>query len=155
LANPEVTPYNNVESKREQVETMFDNIAPYYDLMNRVLSLGIDKTWRSKAIKLLQDLESPKILDVATGTCDVAIEMAKNLSNPSIIGLDISAKMLKVGQKKIDKSGLGDIISLTQGESENLYKAAISILGPRMARYQYGLGRAKRPIPIQTKHSPR
>jgi demethylmenaquinone methyltransferase/2-methoxy-6-polyprenyl-1,4-benzoquinol methylase len=120
LANPEVTPYNNVESKREQVETMFDNIAPYYDLMNRVLSLGIDKTWRSKAIKLLQDLESPKILDVATGTCDVAIEMAKNLSNPSIIGLDISAKMLKVGQKKIDKSGLGDIISLTQGESENL-----------------------------------
>ncbi len=99
---------------------MFDNIAPYYDLMNRVLSLGIDKTWRTKAIKLLQDLDSPKILDVATGTCDVALEMAKKLNNPNIIGLDISAKMLEVGQKKIDKAGFRDIISLTQGESENL-----------------------------------
>jgi len=120
LANPDVTPYNDVESKREQVETMFDNIAPYYDLLNRVLSLGIDKRWRTKAIKLLQDLKSPKILDVATGTCDVALEMAKKLNEPNIIGLDISAKMLEVGQKKIDKAGLADIISLTQGESENL-----------------------------------
>lgn len=120
MANPDVTPYNDVESKREQVETMFDNIAPYYDLLNRVLSLGIDKRWRTKAIKLLQDLKSPKILDVATGTCDVALEMAKKLNEPNIIGLDISAKMLEVGQKKIDKAGLADIISLTQGESENL-----------------------------------
>ena len=120
MANPEVTPYNDVESKREQVETMFDNIAPYYDLLNKVLSLGIDKRWRTKSISLLQDIDSPKILDVATGTCDVALEMAKKLNKPTIIGLDISAKMLEVGQKKINKAGFSDIISLTQGESENL-----------------------------------
>jgi len=120
LTKQEVTPYNDVDSKREQVESMFDNIAPYYDLLNRVLSLGIDKRWRTKAISRLKDLESPKILDVATGTCDVALEMAKKLNKPNIIGLDISANMLEVGQKKIDKAGFSDIISLTQGESENL-----------------------------------
>ncbi len=120
LADQKVTPYNDIDTKREQVENMFDNIAPYYDLLNRVLSLGIDKRWRSQAISLLNDLESPKILDVATGTCDVALEMAKKLNAPSIVGLDISAKMLEVGQKKIDKAGYGQIISLQQGESENL-----------------------------------
>ena len=115
-----VTPYNDVDTKRAQVENMFDNIAPYYDLLNRVLSLGIDKRWRTKAISHLQNLESPRILDVATGTCDVSLEMAKKLNSPTIVGLDISAKMLEVGQKKIDKAGLQDIISLKQGESENL-----------------------------------
>lgn len=120
LPDQKVTPYNNVDTKRHQVENMFDNIAPYYDLLNKVLSLGIDKRWRSKAISLLSDLQSPHILDVATGTCDVAIEMAKNLNSPSIIGLDISANMLEVGQKKIDKAGLADVIELKQGESENL-----------------------------------
>jgi len=120
LAEQKVTPYNDVDTKREQVENMFDNIAPYYDLLNRVLSLGIDKRWRTKAIKLLKDIPSPKILDVATGTCDVALEMAKKLNNPTIVGLDISAKMLEVGQKKINKAGFDQVISLEQGESENL-----------------------------------
>lgn len=115
-----VTPYSDVNSKKEQVTTMFDKIAPYYDFLNRFLSLGIDTIWRKNAINLLKK-ESPKsILDIATGTADLAIESAKRLHPDRIIGLDISQEMLNVGEIKIKKKNLNKIISLEQGDSENL-----------------------------------
>ena len=80
---------------------MFNNIAPKYDLLNRVLSLGIDKIWRRKAIRILSTYNPTRILDVATGTADVAIATARQLKPDSIVGVDISSQMLEVGKVKI------------------------------------------------------
>ncbi|MEL6925444.1 MAG: bifunctional demethylmenaquinone methyltransferase/2-methoxy-6-polyprenyl-1,4-benzoquinol methylase UbiE [Bacteroidota bacterium] len=100
---------------------MFDNIAPYYDFLNHFLSLGIDKIWRKKAISILQE-DAPKyILDVATGTADVALETVKRVPEvDKIIGIDISNEMLEVGRQKIKKRQLTETIELQQGDSENL-----------------------------------
>ena len=118
---PQVTPYSDKEtSKKNQVTVMFDRIAPYYDNLNRVLSLGIDILWRKKAINILKETKPETILDIATGTADLAIEAAHMLSAIKIIGLDISANMLKIGDKKIAKKNLQDIITLELGDSENL-----------------------------------
>ncbi|MES2837219.1 MAG: bifunctional demethylmenaquinone methyltransferase/2-methoxy-6-polyprenyl-1,4-benzoquinol methylase UbiE [Bacteroidota bacterium] len=114
-----VTPYKNDKSKREQVETMFDNIAPKYDFLNRVLSLGIDIIWRKKAIKKLK-ADSPKlILDIATGTGDFALE-ALSLNPDKIIGVDISEGMLEMGRKKMAAKNLSHKIELVKGDSEKL-----------------------------------
>lgn len=115
-----VKPYEAEGSKKQQVSTMFDRIAPYYDFLNRLLSLGIDTIWRKKAINLLKADHPQKILDVATGTADVAIEAAKRLSPEQIVGVDISVEMLEVGRKKIARKGLQEIITLKEGDSENL-----------------------------------
>ena len=116
-----VTPYQTVsEAKKEQVERMFDKIAPKYDLLNRVLSLGIDQTWRRKALGYLMPDQPRHLLDVATGTADVAIMAAKILQPTRIIGIDIANHMLDFGRKKIQKEGLEGIISLETGDSENL-----------------------------------
>ena len=120
MKKSEVTPYNDVQSKRKQVESMFDNIAPYYDFLNRFLSLGIDKKWRTKAISLIDRDSSHNILDVATGTGDIAIEIGKTFEHAKVTGVDISANMLEVGKKKIKKSSLGDRIHLELGDSQNL-----------------------------------
>ena len=115
-----VKPYEVEGSKKKQVSTMFDNIAPYYDLLNKVLSLGIDKVWRRKAIRLLKE-DNPKIiLDVATGTADLALEIAKTLQPEKIVGVDISTEMLAIGRQKIDKKSLSQLITLEEGDSENL-----------------------------------
>ena len=106
--------------KKEQVSKMFDSIAPYYDFLNRFLSLGIDTIWRKQMIDRLKPSDPKRILDVATGTADVAIEMTKQLKADKITGLDISAEMLEVGKKKINKKELTHIIDLQQGDSENL-----------------------------------
>ncbi|MBL7805154.1 MAG: bifunctional demethylmenaquinone methyltransferase/2-methoxy-6-polyprenyl-1,4-benzoquinol methylase UbiE [Saprospiraceae bacterium] len=116
----EVTPYNDAEAKKAQVERMFDNIAPKYDLLNRVLSLGIDVQWRKKALNYLRDLAPQTLLDVATGTADVAIMAARRLAPKQIIGIDIANQMLDFGREKIVKAGLQDTISLETGDSENL-----------------------------------
>jgi demethylmenaquinone methyltransferase/2-methoxy-6-polyprenyl-1,4-benzoquinol methylase len=117
----DITPYNkDTESKKQQVTGMFDKIAPYYDFLNRFLSLGIDVIWRRKAIKKLKGLKADQILDIATGTADLAIEAAETLKPKSIIGMDISAEMLKIGDGKILKKGLDKIITLETGDSENL-----------------------------------
>lgn len=116
----EVKPYQQQGSKKKQVEDMFDNIASKYDFLNHFLSLGIDITWRKKAIDKLKADNPKKILDVATGTADVAIEMTKRLNPESIVGLDLSKEMLAVGQKKIEKRKIDDIIELVHGDSENL-----------------------------------
>lgn len=115
-----VTPYGSGDSKKMEVEKMFDKIAPKYDLLNRVLSLGIDVSWRKRAISYLQSGQPKEILDVATGTADVAIMAAKILKPSRIIGIDIANQMLDIGRKKILKEGLEGTISLETGDSENL-----------------------------------
>jgi len=107
------------KSKKEQVENMFDDIAPKYDFLNRFLSLGIDKGWRKKAIKAIAKGNPTYILDVATGTADLAIEAMKRTHAQSIIGLDLSEQMLAVGDKKIKELGLENKIKLVKGDSEN------------------------------------
>ena len=116
-----VKPYEQEsDNKKKQVSRMFNRIAPYYDFLNRFLSLGIDVRWRKKAISKLVDSDPKYILDVATGTADVALEMAKKLNPEKIIGLDISTEMLGIGRKKIEKKELSAIIELVEGDSENL-----------------------------------
>ena len=98
-----VKPYTQEGSKKSQVSNMFDKIAPYYDFLNRFLSLGIDVTWRKKAIKKIKNKQADLILDVATGTADVALEIVNQLQPKKVIGLDISKEMLEIGKKKIAK----------------------------------------------------
>lgn len=116
-----VTPYDDVaDSKKTQVTTMFDKVAPYYDFLNRFLSLRIDVLWRKKALRMLAKSNPKKTLDIATGTADLAIMANKIWKPEKIIGLDISKEMLRVGQTKVDKKSLSSVISLEQGDSENL-----------------------------------
>ena len=115
-----VKPYNEGESKKEQVSQMFDNIAPKYDFLNRFLSLGIDQVWRKKAIKQLEGLDIKNMLDVATGTGDVALALSKRYPQAEIIGVDISEKMLEIGRQKVAKQQLSEKIDLRTGDSENL-----------------------------------
>lgn len=106
-------------SKRIQVEEMFNSIAPKYDFLNRFLSMGIDKGWRKKAIARLKPIEPKLILDVATGTGDLALE-AMSLNPEKIIGLDIAEQMLVFGRQKVASKGLSEKIELIRGDSENL-----------------------------------
>ncbi len=115
-----IKPYSEEESKKGQISKMFNNIAPYYDILNRVLSLRMDVTWRKKGIDTLKEIQPKKILDVATGTADVAIEMVNRLAPEQIIGVDISTQMLEVGRQKIKKKKLDNIIELREADSENL-----------------------------------
>jgi len=114
-----VKPYQNEGSKKEQVESMFNRIAGTYDVMNRVLSAGIDKSWRKKAIALLKEKKPQLILDVATGTADFAIQ-ALELHPQKITGIDISENMLDVGREKIKNKKKESQIELIQADSENM-----------------------------------
>jgi demethylmenaquinone methyltransferase/2-methoxy-6-polyprenyl-1,4-benzoquinol methylase len=115
-----VLPYKEeTASKKEQVARMFDNISQNYDFLNHFLSMGIDKGWRRKAIKILEPLQPKQILDVATGTGDFAI-MSLALNPEQVIGVDISEGMLEMGRKKLEKRGLAKQITLISGDSENL-----------------------------------
>lgn len=111
---------NSEASKKEQVTGMFDNIAPYYDFLNRLLTARIDVLWRRKAIKKLKNRSVENLLDIATGTADLAIEAHKQLKPKKIIGLDIAKEMLHIGRKKIANRSLSDTIELIHGDSENL-----------------------------------
>ncbi|MFP9112611.1 bifunctional demethylmenaquinone methyltransferase/2-methoxy-6-polyprenyl-1,4-benzoquinol methylase UbiE [Flavobacterium sp. RHBU_3] len=116
----QVTPYKDSElGKKEQVAQMFDNISGNYDGLNRVISFGIDIQWRKKVLKLVSDKNPQTILDIATGTGDLAILMAETKA-PKIIGADISEGMMEVGRKKVAEKGLSDRITLRYGDSENL-----------------------------------
>lgn len=110
---------NKSLSKKQQVVNMFDSISGKYDLLNHMLSLGIDIGWRRKAIKLVKTDHPKKILDVATGTGDFAMEAIK-LNPDKIVGIDISEGMLSVGRKKMKKKGYDRIIDMEHGDSENL-----------------------------------
>jgi demethylmenaquinone methyltransferase/2-methoxy-6-polyprenyl-1,4-benzoquinol methylase len=115
-----ITPYKDSSlGKKEQVAQMFDNISGNYDNLNRVISFGIDTKWRKKVLKLVSDSKPKVILDIATGTGDLAILMAKTKAE-KIIGLDISAGMLEVGKKKVEEKKLSNVIDLVLGDSENI-----------------------------------
>ena len=115
-----ITPYDSSDlTKKKQVEQMFDNISPKYDLLNRILSGGIDIQWRKDVIKMVKAANPSTILDIATGTGDLAIMMAKN-TTAQITGLDLSAGMLEVGKKKVLAENLTDRVKMIQGDSENL-----------------------------------
>jgi demethylmenaquinone methyltransferase/2-methoxy-6-polyprenyl-1,4-benzoquinol methylase len=107
-------------SKKDQVASMFDKIAFRYDFLNRFLSAGIDVSWRKKAIKELRSLNPKIILDVATGTADVAILTNKILQPLKITGIDISEGMLDIGRRKIESLHLENKIELLQGDSETI-----------------------------------
>jgi demethylmenaquinone methyltransferase/2-methoxy-6-polyprenyl-1,4-benzoquinol methylase len=114
-----VKPYQSSEGKKQQVAQMFNNIAGKYDFLNHFLSLGIDKIWRKKAIALLKDLPHPHILDVATGTGDMALQAQKQL-DCLVTGVDISEGMLRVASQKINSQNLQDKIKVLEGDSEEL-----------------------------------
>ncbi|WP_010663874.1 bifunctional demethylmenaquinone methyltransferase/2-methoxy-6-polyprenyl-1,4-benzoquinol methylase UbiE [Marinilabilia salmonicolor] len=115
-----IKPYQNIDgSKKEQVRSMFDRIAPRYDLLNRLLSFGIDRIWRKNVVKLLKGLQAPIILDVATGTGDLAIEICK-IDPVEVYGVDLSPQMLEFAQKKIQQKRLHMTITLKEADSENL-----------------------------------
>lgn len=110
----------SAETKKKQVSEMFDDIAPRYDFLNRFLSAGIDITWRKKALAKLKELHPKLMLDVATGTGDVAIMAAHQLNPDKIIGIDISEKMLEGGRIKVAAKGLDTVIELKSGDSETI-----------------------------------
>lgn len=115
-----IKPYKDSElGKKEQVAQMFDNISGNYDGLNRVISFGIDVKWRKKVLQLVSDKNPKTVLDIATGTGDLAILMT-NTSAEEIIGLDISAGMLEVGKKKIAERKLDSKIQMVLGDSENI-----------------------------------
>tara|TARA_B100000683_G_scaffold106520_1_gene104817 strand:- start:8436 stop:9161 length:726 start_codon:yes stop_codon:yes gene_type:complete len=114
-----ITPYKNKENKKVQVAKMFDNIAARYDFLNHFLSLGIDILWRKRAVREIGKVSPKTILDIATGTGDLAVE-ASVLKPTKIIGVDISEGMLDIGRKKMKANGLDSTIELQFGDSENL-----------------------------------
>jgi demethylmenaquinone methyltransferase/2-methoxy-6-polyprenyl-1,4-benzoquinol methylase len=107
-------------SKKEQVAEMFNNISSKYDFLNHLLSLGIDKGWRTKAIKSIAIVDPDIILDVATGTGDLAIAAAEKLPKTTIIGIDIADQMLEVGKVKINQKTLSNRITMMVGDSESI-----------------------------------
>lgn len=111
------TPYNQKQEKKEQIEVMFDNIATKYDFLNRLLSMRIDTIWRRKVVKSALSVAPNKILDVACGTGDLSIMLAKKCCC-EVVGLDLSAGMVDVGRKKVAKTDLN--IDLQVGDAENL-----------------------------------
>ena len=115
-----VTPYQDSDlGKKEQVAQMFDNISGNYDGLNRVISFGIDITWRKRVVAILKQKKPNTILDIATGTGDLAINLVQTGAH-KIIGLDISPGMLEVGKKKILDKDLNHTIEMVEGDSENL-----------------------------------
>lgn len=113
-------PYNQHQTKKEQVEQMFDNIAPTYDRLNHILSFNIDKLWRKRVVRLLGKSHPLKVMDMATGTGDLAIAMARRMKQLHILGVDLSEEMLAVARQKIEREGFSDRIEVRKGDAENI-----------------------------------
>lgn len=151
-AHDTVVPDKNSElGKKQQVAGMFDDIAFRYDFLNRFLSAGIDVRWRKKALKQLEDKKPQVILDVATGTADVAIMASRLLKPNKITGIDISDGMLELGRKKIQKLDLQNTIELLNGDcetinfSDNSFDAVTVAFGVRnFENLEKGLSEIKR-----------
>jgi demethylmenaquinone methyltransferase/2-methoxy-6-polyprenyl-1,4-benzoquinol methylase len=115
-----VKPYKDSDlGKKEQVTKMFDTISGEYDGLNRVISFGIDVSWRKKVVAIIGKNNPDSILDIATGTGDLAIQLVDTNAS-KIVGLDISNGMLEIGKEKVDKKGLNKIIEMVLGDSENM-----------------------------------
>lgn len=115
-----IKPYSQQGEKGEQVEQMFDKIAHSYDLLNHLLSMGIDRSWRKSAIDSLRPYAPSRLLDVATGTADFAIMAAQRLKLTSVLGIDLSEGMLSVGREKVKQAGLSDTIKLQKDNCMHL-----------------------------------
>ena len=115
-----ITPYGNGQEKSKQVETMFDNIAHSYDLLNHRLSFGIDFIWRKTAIKQLMPYKPKAVLDIATGTGDFAIMSAERLRPERVVGIDISEGMMRIGAEKVKAAGLDGVISFKKEDCEHM-----------------------------------
>ena len=114
----EVKPYSTDGSKREEVERMFDAISPRYDLLNRLFSLGIDQRWRRKVVRMLAEEPVAHLLDVATGTADLALLGAGHATR--VTGVDVSDGMLTQGRAKVERAGQADRVTLIRAASEAL-----------------------------------
>jgi len=110
----------NRESKSEMVRVMFNDIAPTYDRLNHILSLDIDRLWRKRVLRIVRKLGAKHIMDMATGTGDLAIALAKKIDGATIYGADFSSEMLAVAKQKIEQLGLAERISLTECNAENI-----------------------------------
>ena len=132
-----IIPYHEGGDKAQQVELMFDNIAPAYDTLNHRLSLNIDRGWRKKAIRQLKPYQPQAILDIATGTGDFAIMAAQMLKPQRLTGADISEGMMDIGRKKVAAKGLSDIITFDKEDCTHLsypdasYDAVMAAFGIR------------------------
>ncbi|MBQ4278968.1 MAG: bifunctional demethylmenaquinone methyltransferase/2-methoxy-6-polyprenyl-1,4-benzoquinol methylase UbiE [Rikenellaceae bacterium] len=113
-------PYSDTEDKKPQVEQMFDRIAPVYDLLNHTLSFNIDRLWRRRLVRMAAAAAPRDVLDVATGTGDLALMLARRIDGATVTGVDLSAQMLAVGRDKIAAKGLADRVRLVQGDAERL-----------------------------------
>ena len=148
-----VKPYAEDTSKKEQIEQMFDNVAGRYDFLNRLLSLGIDISWRKRLIKEMKGYHPYHILDMATGTADLAIMTAKALPNVHISGIDLSSNMVALGQDKVVKERLENRVKLKVGDSEalnlnaNTFDGAMVSFGVRnFENLKLGLSEMKRTL---------
>ncbi len=113
-------PYKNISSsKKVQVRNMFNSISKEYDFLNKIMTFGNDAVWRKRIYSIAKESSPKTILDIATGTADIALELS-NIKNVKIIGIDISEKMLKIGDKKILKRNLSSRIQLQKGDAENI-----------------------------------
>lgn len=116
----QITPYNDARPKKEQVREMFDRIAPRYDLLNHILSCNIDRLWRRRLVRLVRDGKPRHILDVATGTGDSAIALARGIGEAHVTGVDISEGMLATARTKVANAALDTRITLMQQDAERL-----------------------------------
>ncbi len=123
-----VVPYKKeTTSKKEQIEQMFDNIAPKYDFLNHFLTLGIDKGWRKKVCKIISEVRPQRILDMASGTGDLALQLSGVSPKPEkIVGIDISEQMLNIGRQKVERKKLSDLIVLKVGDAEEIKEESLS-----------------------------
>ena len=120
MSRKTVTPYkNSKDSKKQQVTQMFDNIATNYDALNRVISMGIDKKWRKTLVEMVRQQKPISILDVATGTGDLALALS-HIEGTEITGLDIAPEMLAIGKDKVADQNLGKRVSMVVGDAESL-----------------------------------
>ena len=120
-------PYNTDQTKKEEVREMFDNIAPKYDLLNHTLSMSIDRVWRRRVVGEVRRANPGRSLDVATGTGDLAIAMARRIRDVQVLGVDLSEQMLAVARRKIEARGLDGRIVLDRGDAERLAVADASV----------------------------
>lgn len=116
-----ITPYlDDRRQKTEQVKEMFDSIAQAYDFMNRAMTFGVDKLWRRKAVRMLEKKRPRSILDLATGTGDLAIALAKKIPDAKVTGADLSPQMLEVGRRKVRQAGLAQRIEMLEADGTAL-----------------------------------
>lgn len=99
---------------------MFDNIAPAYDFMNRAMTFGIDRRWRDRAVRCIAALKPRRVLDVATGTADMAIRIARAIPGAKVTGVDLSEQMLRIGRRKVEEAGLAARVALEKGDGLSL-----------------------------------